>query len=734
MHRVAAIALIAFALPTVARADLKDDFLAPPLEHKTRPLWFWNAPPNREQTRQIVAQCRQSGYYGFGILPTAQMGLEFMSPAYLDRYQEAVDAAAELGMKVCLYDEFWFPSGSAGGLLARQHPEALGKRLDMVTVEAAGPKTLDVPVPQGALMAVVAMNEKKERLDLAGRVQNGRLVWEAPAGQWKAMFFVCVNDGANKLVDYLDADSVRKFIGLTYEGYYRKFPQHFGKTIDSAFYDEPTFHWLQGGRAWTPSFNARFREKHGRDPALWYPALWLDIGPETAAARNALFGLRAEMFSTGFIKTVNDWCREHQIALTGHVDQEEVVNPVGLCGDLMKAFQYQDMPGVDQIFQYGRASKIYKVISSAAVNYDKPRVMCECYGAIKDMPVAGLYKEAMDQFAKGVNLFVPHAVWYDPVKITFPPELSGRSPLYGPELPAYNQYMGRLQRVLGGGVAITEIGVLYPIATLQAGYRFGVGVPYEGGIIPEEADYLDLGERLALDLRHDFTFVHPEVLDARGRVEPGCLRLDVARQPQRFRVFVLPGSRVVGIKNLRAIKQFYDAGGQVIATTRLPDQSAEPGHDDEVRQGIAEMFGPAARGGAQGPAAPNVNARGGRAWFLPAPTADALRAAIDQALPAPDVVWEDPPRVTGGNLSYIHKWAEGRDVYFFANSSQTPVTTPIRLQAQGPVELWDPHTGRTEPLETTVVEDRGKKYIPIQLALPPVRSVFIMTDQTARGR
>ena len=89
-------------------------------------------------------------------------------------------------------------------------------------------------------------------------------------------------------------------------------------------------------------------------PALLYPALWFDIGPETAAARNALFGLRAELFATGFVKTINDWCRDHSIELTGHVDQEEVVNPVGLCGDLIKAFKHQDIPGIDQIFQYGR--------------------------------------------------------------------------------------------------------------------------------------------------------------------------------------------------------------------------------------------------------------------------------------------------------------------------------------------------------------------------------------------
>ena len=35
-------------------ADLRDDFPDPPLEYKTRPLWFWNAPPDAVQTRTIM--------------------------------------------------------------------------------------------------------------------------------------------------------------------------------------------------------------------------------------------------------------------------------------------------------------------------------------------------------------------------------------------------------------------------------------------------------------------------------------------------------------------------------------------------------------------------------------------------------------------------------------------------------------------------------------------------------
>ncbi len=99
------------------------------------------------------------------------------------------------------------------------------------------------------------------RVDLASHVQSGQLAWQAPAGNWQVMLFLCVPDGAGGLVDYLDPVAVQKFASLTYEKYYETFPDHFGKTIDSAFYDEPTFHWVAGGRAWTPAFNERFTAK-----------------------------------------------------------------------------------------------------------------------------------------------------------------------------------------------------------------------------------------------------------------------------------------------------------------------------------------------------------------------------------------------------------------------------------------------------------------------------------------
>ena len=847
------------------RADnwqkIRTDFAQPPERFKSRPLWFWNGPLDAAKTREILQACRKRGYFGVGILPSPGMTPGFMTAEYLDQYQVAVEEAARLGMKLCLYDEYWFPSGSAGGLLAKRFPEALSNRLDMLAIDVTGPKPIEQALPPGKLMAAVAMERStKKRVDLTGQIGQEKLAWNMPAGQWKIMLFTCVRDGNRGLVDYLDPEAVKKFITLTYQAYFDKFSKHFGTTIDSAFYDEPTFHWVKGGRAWTPAFNEKFKAERGRYPAIDYPALWFDIGPETAAARNALLGFRAELYSLGFPKVLNDWCREHRIQLTGHVDQEEIVNPVGLCGDLMKSFKHQDIPAIDQVFQYGRASKAYKIVSSAAINYDRPLVLTECYGGINKMPVANLYKEAMDQFAKGINVMVPHAVWYLPEKIVFQPDLSPGSVVYGPELSAYNEYIGRLQRMLQGGRHVADIAVLYPIATLQGGYHFeGPLKPYDGGIIPAEADYMDVGELLSLAVRRDFTFIHPEVLEEKCTVGDSELRLMNKLQPQRYKVFILPGSQTIQLGVLKKIKAFCDAGGKVIATTRLPDTAAERGKDQEVRQLVSKIFGPNAGQHSQFPKASassawkagghdpamaidgnletrwnaadgtqgdqwlevdfgsartfsrtvvqeafgrtqayriqawngttwvncaggeklgeekgdtfpaitaskvrlyidaiasdsvsikefevlddkgqnlakseasssvHANAGGGKAYFAAAPTAGVFKAILDDTAVVFDVTMEQDVKVTGGNLSYIHKVIEGREVYFFGNSSDGPVDVWVRLRGKLAMERWDPHTGEISGCESQIIGDGGNEVTRARVQLEAVKSAFLIT-------
>ena len=426
--------------------------------------------------------------------------------------------------------------------------------------------------------------------------EGSYLEYRVPEGNWKVMAFMCVVDGRDGM-DYLSRESVAAFIEITYEEYYKRFKKYFDNgTITTAFFDEPAFwpaggrtpYGAEGGRFWTPGFNEDYAEFFDGNPVLDYPAMFMDIGEDTAAARDRLMYVRTELFAHNYIGQLNEWCEEHGIELTGHMLFEEWTNPVGVEGDLMKVFREQAIPGVDVISNYGYSQEAYKVISSSAYNWDKGKVMSESFGVFGDKTMNSIYKSAMDQFAKGINLIIPHAVWYDddPQYVTYVPELSYRDETYGPHLRELGDYLARSQTLLQEGRHVADVAMLYPIDDLEAAFLFNGDANN-----PEHANYMQVSELLSLTARRDFTYLHPDVLADSCTVEGDTLRLNNAVNFEEYKVFVLPGCKVIDLTSLQKIKDFYDAGGKVIATSQLPYRGTNPEDDETVQAIIKEMFG-----------------------------------------------------------------------------------------------------------------------------------------------
>ncbi len=702
-----------------------ETFADPPFEYKSRPLWFWNSQGRvlsaitKDGIRRIMEHsARESGYAGFGILPEWLDG--YLSEPYFDLYRHALETAKKLGMKLCLYDENGFPSGSAGGLLAKKYPEDTMKRLDKEEKEVTGPCRAEFLIrakDAQYLGAVLFRPDTAEITDISDCFRHDGRVCHAsfsvPGGTYKIMAFFVRRDGYDR-VDYLDRKAVEHLIGITHEAYYERFRDYFGTVIDSAFYDEPMLYQAKG-RTWTGNFNSLFQKKYGYDPITLYPALWYDIGEKTAFARSALFGFRTELFSENYIKTMNEWCHAHGIALMGHMDQEENVNPVTTCGDLMKIFQHQDIPGIDEISFYDRARKAYKIVSSAAYNWDKPLVMTEVYGAMgEEIGIGVLYKDIMNQFVRGINYVVPHAVWYDSEKgVTFPPELSYRSQNYAAELPAYNNFTARTAMLLRGGCHTADIGILYPIDALKAETRFDCGDPYSG-TAPEGVDYMDLGDFLFTELRLDFTFLHPETILQKCHAENGLLRLQNPVNSEAYRVLIIPGGSTVSYRVMQKVKAFFDCGGNVIFTALLPSRSSEDGCDEGVRGIVRELLS-------------HKNKNGETAVFIPQAEYSRVAAALKKFLEVPDVGIEYGAACSGGSFGYLHKIKYDRNMYYFANSSDQDISCPVTIRGKiSKPYFWDPHTGARTAAAYSYTNQNGTACTRIDLKLRAARSVFLI--------
>jgi len=349
----------------------------------------------------------------------------------------------------------------------------------------------------------------------------------------------------------------------------------------------------------------------------------------------------------------------------------------------------------------------------------------------------------MELFVRGANVFLPHGMWYVPEKMRIRPLISDFNPDIAADLAGYNDWVGRASLLLRGGRPVVDIAVLYPIAALQAHVTLDAvvdqpkvkGNVHPGLYVPAECDLNELSDSLTGGARRDFTFLHPEILDNQCEIDGSLLKLKNKVNHQAYQVLVMPGSRVIHWSNLQKIKAFYEAGGKIVATTALPSQSAEFGHDKEVQQTIEYIFGIASvNTSLNEELLTHPNANGGLACFVLDFLQD--RTLLDQALnlacPAPDVRFRDvEPTIDPGKgmLSYLHKVKDGRHVYFVANSADAAVDTEVTLRGQLALQSWDPHDGTMQDIQTTSVVEKGMSYTKTSLKMNPLSSLFLVEVQ-----
>jgi hypothetical protein len=742
-------------------------FAEPPKEYRQQAWLTYNLSRATEEnmTAQVQHWAEQDltgGFYlGMGPGSTAGLsdeylqgsgqqrsdrGIAFLSEEYFDLYAKIIEVGLKNGNPpIVFYDEVGYPSGMAGGFLYSKYPQYAAKSLKKVESDMTGPMQAHLEIPDGIIMGAVIMNlDTRELVDVSDKIdQQGELVCDLPEGCWKVMgFYLDPNASLGQgrksgYVDYLDAEAVRAYISLSYQPHYDHLKKYFGSVLKITHYDEPAMH-VADGRMWTPKFNENFEKVYSYNPMKYYPALWYDIGPNTAAIRNALWGFRARLFSESYIKQLDDWCREHNIMLSGHLDQEEIDNPVPVNGDLMLAFKNQQVPGIDDIWWWGRTNRAYKLISSSGYNWDKPFFMAETYAAYREnMSPDIVYKVAMDQMAMGVNFQVG----------ALPRDKTTES----------DRFIGRMCYMLQHGRHVSDVAILYPIASLQAAYRFGdwgdapragssaVAYAREGGIVPPEIDYINLGELIFRGLRQDFTFLHPQVLQQRCVIESKKLVLDNKINREEYSVLIVPGGRVMAVETAHKIQAFYEAGGTVIATKVLANKSAELGNDTEVRRIMEQVFGVSQ----DGPITAEFNRRldefmvyfinrnqaGGRAYFLPDYTPEMIQAIMQEAVPVWDVAISEPMwpvkmgRSYDGSMTYIHKVKAERNIYFFANSSDKPVDTTVVLRGSMNLAIWDPMNGEKRPIEQSQSQSKdGQALTTVPLKLGPVRALFYVQE------
>jgi hypothetical protein len=752
--------------PASSAPSFRERFLSDHQPNGGVVLWWLNGTLTKEKIYEQLSYFKHVDGFG-GIAPLTLLHFrgktdpEYLSDAYFGFYQYILDTASELGLTVVFYDDCDFPTGSAGGIIQEKFPQHAMKYLCRATARnTTAPKTLCDSISlefDGTLLAAVAKRVSDhsyrvvtDEIELQaitprqGQIESYHATWTCspPAEEkqrWELQIFSTPTSNHKELwlLDFLCPEAVKAGLSETYEQFYRRFPGHFGTTIQMSFFDDLAVCDSPDYAMWTPRFNEKFQAHYGYDPSLYYPALYEDIGESTRSARAQLLDFRNELFACGFPKVAEEWAQAHGIKCSGHPAGSYRASPLESAGDAIKFYKHQGYPLTDYIAFLHHGVDGFKIPAAAAHTYDKPILVCETYGAFSDNECdpTTLYRAAMEVYTRGVNYMLPHGAWYDREMINISPETTSHNPMFGHEMKRYNTWVSRCEPLLRAGRHVADIALYYPIDDLCSRHTFKPAAGKSRGRLFEHGtDYYEVNRLLFAELRRDFTFVHPEVLIENTSVSDGWLHLNNPVNHEHWRVLILPTCQTIRVEALEKVKAFHDAGGIVIATGALPEYSFELNRDEDVRLLSESIFDPAL---------------GGCGRFIPYATEETLAAELDSLdhlwdvhwantteLPKHQVQWELKGIRTdwhrGGNrqFTYIHRHVEqaageaGMEIYYFANSSDHAVSSEITLRGEHALEAWDPKAASIHPIETETRPGQTR----FTLALPPVSSVFVITQ------
>jgi hypothetical protein len=392
--------------------SLEREFASPPDEFSPFPFWFWNDDIREDELVRQIRDFRSKGIAGFVIHPRIGMpaSIPYLGERFMALVRLAVETAASLGMRVVLYDEAMYPSGSAHGMVVARHPEFAAHSLRMERLPlGAAPKLLSGE-------SIVASFD-----GIPAKGQAAFFIETASGGKIRGIHFG-EDDGESEApmaADILDPDAVAEFIRLTHDRYYETLAPWFGSTVIAMFTDEPSI--LGRGckpdeEPWTPGFLAWYEERGGQELDL--AALWLDLGSETQARRARFRSAVRERLSESYYRQLSLWCSNHGIALAGHPAES---------GDFGVEEHFQ-IPGQDMVWRWvdpdkgnaleGEHSVLARCSSDAARLWGRRRNANECFGCCGpiDNPwafTAADMKWYLDWLlVRGVNLIFPHAFYY----------------------------------------------------------------------------------------------------------------------------------------------------------------------------------------------------------------------------------------------------------------------------------------------------------------------------------
>lgn len=554
--------------------------------------------------------------------------------------------------------------------------------------------------------AALFVRSAKSVVDLTAKVDaQGRLRWDAPAGRWLIIRYVCVNTGEKLKVpspnsdglatDHFNAAATRRYIGEVI--------RRLGELRQSALKDLYLASYEVRGQVWTPSFLDEFRTRRGYDFTPYLPVLNGGRVDDERTTERVVFDFRktqGELLVDAYYKAAVE---------TAHAAGLTVESEAGGPGPPI-----HQVP-VDALLAQGTVDSVrgefwpdrmentaiwvVKETASAAHIYGKKRVHMEAFTTSNHWQEgpADLKPAADRAFAEGMNHVVWHTSAHQPPLAAKPgwvynagTHLNLNVPWW-PMAKGFLAYLARASFLLQQGQPVSDVLHYYG----DQGYNF---------VLPKRVD-------AGLGFGFEYDVVNADVLTRRLAVNGGRLTLP---EGTRYEVLTLPEREDIDLAVLRRLEGLVRAGGTVIG--RRPERSSGfsgyPHSDAEVRAIAARMWG-----ACDGVAVRQVDYGKGHVVCGLSP-----REVLAGRGVRPDFSFAS--RAAGTELDFTHRTSAEAEIYFVHNKRARweEVTAEFRVRGRVP-ELWDAATGDIRDAAWFEPTPAGTR---LDLKLEPEGSIFVV--------
>ncbi len=519
---------------------------------------------------------------GFGGVATnVDFGAYLEDEAAWERLERVVETIQQSEGALWLYDEQGYPSGSAGGIVLRDHPEYENRGLLCVDGTTDG-QPLELAVPPGTLQLALAMPVGADGLQLGQAIQieakpGQKVTFKPPrAGVWHVLLVSedVLYEGTHatsnvfqdrRVPNLLSADATDYFLKVTHDRYAARFGHQLGRTFFSTFTDEPSlmafFMQAQPYRPlpWSPTFAADYQARWGESLLPRLPLLFAD-GPGAQALRYRYWKLVAEQVSANYFGRIRQWCDAHGIRSGGHLLYEEpLLHHVPFYGDFMASARELTAPSIDVLTSLPQQVPTHsgRLVASAG----------ELTGQTITM------SEASDHSQR----YRPQGDTRPPVQVTIDDirgslhrqQLSGINTFTSyyrfeafaaPDLVALNEEIGRINTVIRGGHQVADIAVVYPIESVWPHYlpRAHRATTAPGAVAIDQA--FTMTHRTLFETGRDYCFV-----DTKGLLESKVEGDRLVHGKLAWKVIILPGVETLPQAAWDVLAAFVQGGGTVIA-------------------------------------------------------------------------------------------------------------------------------------------------------------------------